>query len=293
MKSVSYMPGCAVKTTGKNYENSALQLLQHLGVTAQELEDWYCCGTTYSLASDNLMQQLAPVRNLIKASESGNSELLILCSMCYNTLSRAQDLILHDKEKRDKVNDFMYKEVSSITGNEVNLVHFLTLLKDYIGFDTVKEKITPVQTDVKAAAYYGCMLVRPKEISIDSSPDDPTIMEETLSLFGAEPVYFPFKTECCGSYQVINKEEVIYTRTQAITESARKNGAELIVTSCPLCCYNLDYYQMKIAEEDPARQPLPVFYIAELLALMSGLGDSIDYTLHHVDPRPLLEEKGI
>lgn len=293
MKKVSYMPGCAVKTTGKNFENSAIQLLQLFDVEAVELEEWYCCGTTYSLASDNLMQHLAPVRNLVKALESGNTDLLILCSMCYNTISRARELILHDREKRDKINDFMYKENESVAGTEVNLVHFLTLLKDHIGFEAIREKITPIETVLKAAAYYGCMLVRPKEVSIDPCPDDPTIMEDTLSLFGVEPVYFPFKTECCGSYQVINKAEVVLSRTEEIAGSARKNGAETIVTSCPLCCYNLDYYQKKIAEDDPSQQPLPVFYIAELLALMAGLENSNDYSLHHVDPTPLLAEKGI
>jgi heterodisulfide reductase subunit B len=213
--------------------------------------------------------------------------------MCYNTISRAQKLILGDKEKREKVNDFMYKEKISITGGEVSLVHFLTLLRERIGFETIRAKISPIETEIKGAAYYGCMLVRPKEISIDSSPDDPAIMEETLALFGVEPVYFPFKTECCGSYQVVNKQEVIYTRTKDITGSARNNGADLIVTSCPLCCYNLDYYQTKIAEEDPAVTPLPVFYIAELLALMAGLEVTNDYGLHYVDPIPLLTEKGI
>ena len=117
MNAVSYMPGCAVKTTGKNFEVSALRLLAFLGVEVVELEEWFCCGTTFSLAQDNLMQHLAPVRNLIRASETGRKDLLVLCSMCYNTIARAQNLIKNDKEKRDVLNDFMYMEDLSIQGD--------------------------------------------------------------------------------------------------------------------------------------------------------------------------------
>ena len=99
---LSYMPGCTLKTKAKNFETTTLKLLELLDVRAEELPDWYCCGTTYSLASDNLMNHLGPIRTLVKAKESGRGALLVLCSMCYNTLRRAQELVRSDAEKRDK-----------------------------------------------------------------------------------------------------------------------------------------------------------------------------------------------
>jgi heterodisulfide reductase subunit B len=290
---VSYMPGCTLKTKAKNFETTTLKLLELLDVQAEELADWYCCGTTYSLASDNLMNHLAPIRTLIKAKESGREELLVLCSMCYNTLRRAQELVRGDEEKRDKVNEFMYDEETDFRGEEVRVVHLLTLLKERIGFEALQEKCTKETGDLKIAPYYGCMLLRPREIAVDPSSEDPSIMEELFSACGVESVYFPFKTECCGSYQTVNEKQVVVSRTKAITESAVKNGADLIVTSCPLCYYNLDTYQKKVVEMAPGFRTIPVMYISQILALLAGLEGTNDFSLHTVDPQPLLRKKGL
>jgi heterodisulfide reductase subunit B len=290
---LSYMPGCTLKTKAKNFETTTLKLLELLDVQVEELPDWYCCGTTYSLASDNVMNQLGPIRTLVKAKESGRGELLVLCSMCYNTLRRAQELVRADGEKRDKINEFMYDEETDFNGDEVRVVHLLTLLKDKIGFDALKQKLVREAGGLKIAAYYGCMLLRPREIAVDPVAEHPSILEDLFSACGVQSVYFPFKTECCGSYQTVNEKQVVFSRTKAITESAVKNGADLIVTSCPLCHYNLDAYQPKVAGTTPGFRTIPVLYISQILALLAGLDEIQDYSLHTVDPRPVLRARGL
>jgi heterodisulfide reductase subunit B len=91
----------------------------------------------------------------------------------------------------------------------------------------------------------------------------------------------------------VNEKQVVLSRTRAISESAVKNGADLIVTSCPLCYYNLDAYQPKVAESTPGFRIIPVMYISQILALLAGLEELQDFNLHAVDPRPLLREKGL
>ena len=287
------MPGCTLKTKARNFESTTLELLELLGVRAQELPDWYCCGTTYSLASDNLMMHLAPIRTLVKAKEAGRPELLVLCSMCYNTLRRAQALVLADSEKRDKINEFMYDEQTSLRGDEVRVVHLLEFLKERVGFEALKGKLVRAPGALKIAPYYGCMLLRPREIAIDPSTEDPSIMEELFAACGVECVYFPFKTECCGSYQTVNEKQVVVSRTAAITASAVKNGADVIVTSCPLCHYNLDAYQSKVVETTPGFRTIPVMYISQILALLAGLDRANDFSLHAVDPQPVLRQRGL
>ena len=137
---ISYYPGCTIKTNAINFEITALEVLNRLGVSAVELENWYCCGVMYSMASDNLMHQLAPVRTLIKAKESGKQSLLTLCSMCYNTLKRAESFIINDKEKRDKINEFMDREETSFSGDEVEVVHILKLLEE-IGENRISKEV--------------------------------------------------------------------------------------------------------------------------------------------------------
>jgi heterodisulfide reductase subunit B len=290
---LSYMPGCTLKTKARNFETTTLKLLELLDVQVEELPDWYCCGTTYSLASDNVMNHLGPIRTLVKAKDSGRRELLVLCSMCYNTLRRAQELVRNDPEKRSKINEFMYDEETDFAGDEVRILHLLTLLKDKIGFEALKKKLVREAGDLKIAAYYGCMLLRPREIAVDPVAEHPSIQEDLFAACGVQCVYFPFKTECCGSYQTVNEKQVVLSRTKAITESAVKNGADLIVTSCPLCYYNLDAYQPKVAEANPGFHTIPVMYISQILALLAGLDGIQDYSLHTVDPRPVLRAKGL
>jgi heterodisulfide reductase subunit B len=290
---LSYMPGCTLKTKAKNYETTTLKLLELLDVHAEELPDWYCCGTTYSLASDNVMNHLGSIRTLVKAKESGREELLVLCSMCYNTLQRARELVRADEEKRNKINEFMYDEETDFKGDEVQILHLLTLLKDKIGFEALKQKMVREAGDLKIAAYYGCMLLRPREIAVDPVAEHPSILEDLFAACGVECVYFPFKTECCGSYQTVNEKQVVFSRTKAITESAVKNGADLIVTSCPLCHYNLDSCQPKVAEATPGFRMIPIVYISQILALLAGLEGIQDFGLHVVDPRPVLRTKGL
>ena len=63
---ISYYPGCTLKTKAKNLEKSALAALDILGVEYEELPRWNCCGAVYSLADDDLIHIIAPVRDLIR-----------------------------------------------------------------------------------------------------------------------------------------------------------------------------------------------------------------------------------
>ena len=66
---LSYFPGCTLKNFGKNFEDSALCALKALDVDVQELDRWNCCGTVFSLTTDDLIHHVAPVRNFIRTRE--------------------------------------------------------------------------------------------------------------------------------------------------------------------------------------------------------------------------------
>ena len=289
---ISYYPGCTLKTKAINFETSALALLEKLDVKAIELKDWNCCGVMFSQSQDNLMKQLAPIRTLIRAKESGRDRLLTLCSMCYNTLKRSALFIQENEDKRDKINDFMDLEETEYFGNEIEVVNILTLL-DEIDKDKLKASIVKDAKDLKVATYYGCLLTRPKEVAIDNV-EDPQIMENLLEAAGCKPVYFPFKTECCASFQVVSRKDIARERTRKIVDSARKNGAEMILLACPLCEYNLDKLQKELNEEASIFETLPFLYVTQLLAILAGVDPEInDYSKHYIDPRPVLERKGL
>ena len=103
---------------------------------------------------------------------------------------------------------------------------------------------------------------------------------------------FPFKTECCCSFQVVNEREIILERTKRIVSSAAKQGAELIVLCCPLCYYNLDAFQLEIMEKERGFQTVPVLYLTQLLGFYFDVDPSLNnFALHSGDPRPVLKKK--
>jgi heterodisulfide reductase subunit B len=287
---LSYYPGCTLKNSAKNFEDSALSSLTRLGVEVEELPRWNCCGTVFSLAADDIFHQLAPVRILVRAKENGSDALLTLCAMCYNTLKRANARVKNDPEEMDKINQFMYREETQYEG-DVRVLHLLEILRDDIGFEDVSAKVVKSLRNLEIASYYGCLLVRPKGIGFDDI-ENPMVLDDLMDTLGAAPVDFPHKTECCGAYQTVTDPGVVAERTYQIIGSARDRGAEVVVVSCPLCAFNLDHRQRETVQKYPEFKGLPVLYFTQLLALALGAPEEdLGLDLHYVDPKPLLEEK--
>lgn len=292
MMKVSYFPGCTLKNHAKNFEDSALCALEKLDFDVRELDRWNCCGTVFSLATDDLIHHIAPVRNMIRAKQAGADRMMTLCAMCYNTLKRSNERMRSNPEDLDIINDLMYREEIKYEG-DVDVVHLLELLRDDVGFEALAEKVVKPLEGLRVAGYYGCYLVRPREIGFDDA-ENPRVLEDLTQALGAVPVDFPYKVECCGAYQTVDKPELVAERTDQILTSALKNGAETIVVSCPLCAFNLDQRQKIAARLNPGFKHIPVLYFSQLLAIALGCPEeSLRLDLHFIDPRPLLEQKGL
>ncbi len=288
---IGYYPGCTLKTKAKNLEDSALAALRALDVEVTELERWNCCGAVYSLADDDLVHLLAPVRDLIRAKDGGYDKVVTLCSMCYNTLARANKLMREDEVKRDALNNYLEEETDY--NGEVEVIHYLQLLRDEIGWNKVKEAVKVPLTDWNIGAYYGCTLTKPGDIKIDEALV-PTIFEDMIAAIGANPVQFHDSQTCCGSYQIIASPEASAKTTATIINSAGREGAEALLTSCPLCEYNVGRRQADALATREGLNTIPVFYFTQLLAVALGVGvEELGLQLNMPEAAKLLEDKGI
>jgi heterodisulfide reductase subunit B len=289
---ISYYPGCTMKNHARNFEESTLFALGELGVEVEELKRWNCCGTVYSLAADDVMHRVAPVRNLIRAKEANTDQLMTACSMCYNTLKRANLHTRANPEQLDRMNAFMYDEAVDYHG-EVEVVHALEVVRDKIGLDAVKKKVVKPLKGLKVACYYGCLLVRPREIAFDDT-ENPIVLENLVEALGGTPVNFSHKTECCGAYQTVDKPKIVADKTYQILSAARSHGANIVAVSCPLCAFNLDHRQEVTLEIHPDLHTMPIVYFSQLMAIALGGDEAVlRLDLHHTPPRPLLAEHGL
>ncbi|MFX1511552.1 MAG: CoB--CoM heterodisulfide reductase iron-sulfur subunit B family protein [Promethearchaeota archaeon] len=286
---IAYYPGCTAKSNARNLEISTLAVAKALAIDIKEVPSWTCCGTVYSLATDNLMNMVAPIRNLLKVQEMGADRVFTLCSMCWNTLKRVNEYVRANPDKLETINLFMDDEEDYRA--EVEVVHFMEVLRDEIGFENLATKVVKPLRDLKLVPYYGCLLVRPEEIALDDR-ENPLIMDDLLRSLGAEVINDPMKTECCGSYQTVTEKEAVAERTYRIISSAVRRGGDALALTCPLCRFNLDSRQADTESYYPGFQKLPVFYFTQLLALAVGLSkEECGLDLHYVDPVSLLESK--
>jgi heterodisulfide reductase subunit B len=284
-----YFPGCTLYTKAKNLDVAARECAKLVGFELRELPNWTCCGATFPLATDNIMALLPPSRILGTAMKEGG-DLTTLCSVCFNVLRRTSHLLESDAEKREKIFDFIEMEYR----DGLRVPHYLEILRDEIGFGSLKEKVKRELKGLKVAPYYGCLLLRPSEEMKFDDKESPTIIESFLESIGCEPVDFPYKIECCGSFQSVGAPDVAIDCGHAILRSAVKNGAEAVVSTCPLCQFNLDTKQKEIKEKYPDFKTLPVLYFSQLMGISFDLpADVLGFEKNDMDPRPLLEGKGL
>jgi heterodisulfide reductase subunit B len=214
-----------------------------------------------------LIRQLAPVRNLIRAAEQGSSKVITLCSQCYNTLARANLLVREDEAKRQTLNLFMNEEPDY--HGEVEVQHYLAFLRDEVGWDKLREQVRVPLAGLKVATFYGCSLLRPESVSVNSPSSE--LFEDFLRALGATPVPYAGAQECCGSYQVLAHPQEQTTRAGQVLMSAQRAGAEALVLSCPLCEYNLGLRQGLVRQQVADLGTIPSFYFTQLLAVALGL----------------------
>lgn len=258
----SYFPGCTLKTKGKDLDIWGRASAEALGFRLLELPQWQCCGAVYPMAKDEIAPRLSSVRSLAAAKAEGR-ELVTLCSACHHVIKRVNNDMKHDETIRDRAN--RYLQLPEPYGGETNVLHYLEVLRDRVGFDTLAAKAVSALKGKKIGAYYGCLLLRPgREMGFDD-PENPRIMEDFIRAIGGEPVIYSRRNECCGGYCTLENREFAAKQVDKIMENAKAQGAEMLVTACPLCMYNL---------KENASDGLPVYYFTELLAQALGVKEA-------------------
>ena len=258
----SYYPGCTLSTKAKELDKCGRLAAQALGVELQEIENWQCCGAVYPQAEDEIATKLSAVRALNAAKEQ-EQPLLTLCSACHHVIKRVNDDMANNEYIRTRANNYL--KLDAPYAGETNVVHYLEMLRDEVGFDRLKAAVKNPLKGVKIAAYYGCLLLRPSGVMAFDDPENPQIIEDFIRAIGATPVIYSQRNECCGGYMAMEDEGYARRRVERILASAAEAGADEIITACPLCMYNLAH--------NAGDAKLPVKYFTELLYQALGLGE--------------------
>ena len=260
----SYFPGCTLRTNAKMLDAYGRASALSLGFELEEIDNWQCCGGVYPLGTDEIATKLSSVRALNEAKEKGQ-DLVTLCSACHHVIKRVNDDMKNVEDIRTRANNYMQLETPY--AGETTVLHYLEVLRDRVGFDKLKEKVVNPLTGKKIGAYYGCLLLRPGKIMGFDNPENPSVLEDFIRAIGAEPVVYPYRNECCGGYISLKEKDMTQNMCNKICDSAAGFGADMLITACPLCLYNLN---------KSTCDGLPVYYFTELLAEALGVKEEAE-----------------
>ena len=271
MRYYTYFPGCSCSSEGgaKAYSRSIQSVSRVLDSEFKELDDWNCCGSTPSGSVDELGSFCMAARDLALAEKIG-FDLVTPCSACYVIFNRANSYLKQYPELKAKVDESLAAGGLAYHGT-VRARHVLDILTSDIGYDVIKSKVKKNLNGLKVAPYYGCQVVRPG-FGFDH-PEQPQSLDKLIVSLGGEPTPFPLKTRCCGGSLIITEEDLALGLIRKLLDSALSNGAECLITVCPLCQTNLDAYQSRVNKKFKTNFNLPVLFFTQLMGVAFGLSE--------------------
>jgi heterodisulfide reductase subunit B len=287
---VSYYPGCSLEVTARPYNLSCQQVCSALEVELAEVPDWLCCGSSAGLKMDRLLSLSLAAKNLALIDNQALEEVLVPCPFCYRRLLSAQQEIRQNQKTGETVRGIIGTNLEA----RFIVKNILDFFRNAVGLEILKSKIKKPLKGLKVIPYYGCYLVKPRQVTHFDDPENPTSMDEILRALGAEVLEWDFKTECCGSSLSLSKTEKVLELSARLLKEAVWKGADAVVVACQLCQSNLDMRQGEIWKAEKKNYHLPILYITQLMGLALGYS-SKDLGLDHhlVDPLPILKERGL
>ena len=280
----AYYPGCTLHSTAKEYDVSARAVCRQLGIELQELDGWTCCGASSAHTTNETLAITLPARDL-RSAEAKGLPLAVACAMCFNRLKYTAHA-LADKERLVSIN----KLIGDGLRNTTEIVHLLQILYDRRKSIAVSKPLK----GLKVASYYGCLLVRPQEITHFDDPENPQMMDKLMTTLGAQPLEWDFKTACCGASLPLSRRDIVVKLSYRILLQAKQLGADCVAVACPMCQMNLDAYQNEMVKQYGKKIEMPILYFTQLAGLAMGLSPKeLDLDKHFTDPMPMLKNKGL
>lgn len=268
-----YYPGCccALKATGRAYEESLLAVARRVGLSLPELPDWNCCGATMYMAVDETRSWGLSLRNLALAerhSGNGSVDLVTPCAACYVVMKKAQKAFADGGTVGEALAGALADAGLSYRG-QVRVRHPLDVLVNDVGLARIRDAVTKPLSGLRVVSYYGCLLTRPF-VTFDD-PANPQSLDRLVEALGAEPVDWPLKTRCCGGSLTGTVEEVGLRLAYILLKEAQRRNADVVITACPFCECNLECFQRKVRKEYPELASLPAVFFTQLMGVAFGL----------------------
>ncbi|WP_017305075.1 CoB--CoM heterodisulfide reductase iron-sulfur subunit B family protein [Spirulina subsalsa] len=293
----AYFPGCVAQGACRELYQSTAALTTVLGIELVELKKATCCGSGTYKEDSQLLEDTVNARNIALA-EGLNLPLLTHCSTCQGVIGHVDERLKEAQVKHpeylEQVNGFLTQQGCSPYQGTTEVKHLLWALVGDYGLDTLKAKVTRPLTGLNCAAFYGCYLLRAQKHLPFDDPYQPESMENLFRAVGASPVYYRGRTQCCGWPLSSYATEQAFQMAGGHLQEAIAQGADCLVTPCPLCHLNLDSRQPEIAKVLGQSLNIPILHLPQLVGLALGIApQALGLHRHVVKTQVFLEKLGL
>ncbi len=291
----AFYPGCVAQGAAPELYSSTIEVCRILGIEldAAPMRSASCTGAGVLQEKNLRLGDTLNARNFALAERSG-LPLLTICSTCQGVMSQANQRLTADAEYLASVNEDLAEEGLEYKGT-ADPKHLLWIIVEDIGIDKLKSMVVRPLTGFKAAPFYGCYLVRPTSaLGFEDNPERSDALEQVIEAVGATVVDFRGKNLCCGFPILTINQSNSMKMVANHTLEAKDNGADAMVTPCPLCHLNLDGYQPEAAKQ--AQQPidLPIMHLPQMIGLALGIDPAaMRLNKHIISTRRMLSTIGV
>ncbi len=269
----SFYPGCSSQkgATSSNYLTSVQSMCEELDITLNEIPDWNCCAASIGYGSGGVLPRLTLSARNIALSEEHNpgQDIVATCAACWLSTREASERFDQDKQLFAETNEAL-AEAGLTLKNDAPIKHMAEVLIQDVGYDEIQSKVKKPLEGVKIAGYVGCQTNRPFGIAGESY-ENPKYLDKLVETLGADAIpEYEKKVQCCGGALAFSEPEKSQEMIKGIIEAAYDNGADMIVTPCPLCQANTEIYQDQINERYGTKFNMPIVYYSTLMSVAFG-----------------------
>lgn len=281
-------PGCAAKGACPELYQSAVAVADRLGIRIEELVDAACCGAGVISEADPDLALAINARTFAQAEAKG-LHIMTICGTCQGVMSAANHRLRSEKGALDRINAILASEGLRYNGT-IEIKHLLWIIIGELGLDRLKREVRRPIGGLRIAPFYGCYILRPSDTLGFEDPENPASLERLIEALGGQAVEYDGRTKCCGFPLVLENESIAVGMVAKHEKEAKEEGADCMVTPCPLCHMNLDIYQGKAEAKLGEAIDLPILHLPQLIGLAMGIEPKhLGLARHLVSTRGILD----
>ena len=269
---LAYWPGCVSRGFTTELHGSMALVAEGLGIELLTLDRANCCGAGVIAEHNQELADTLNARTFALAQETGLA-MMNICSTCQGAQSECQERLDANAEYRKHINEALSGEgLEYVAGKDgFTNKNFLWLLVEDVGLETLREKVTRPLEGLRVGPFYGCYVLRPTDrLGYEDYPERDLYLEKVIEVLGGTVVDYDGSRKCCGFPIITMNRETSLTQAGTHIGDAIDQGADCLVTPCPLCHLNLDLQQPEAAKMVNRDLGLAVLHLPQLVALAMG-----------------------